>query len=109
MIKQYRHPELGKEVAAPAGYYVPLEENTLPFKGKKVLYTLGAICIDSSCCGRGNWNYVQVPGYLFEKHVSGDSSKSSISEIETVQDENDRSQITRMLQEKYPYARIEIC
>ena len=109
MIKEYCHPELGKEVAAPAGYYVPLEENILPLQGKKVLYILGEICIDSSCCGLGNWNYVQVPGYLVNEPVAGDQPTPLISKVETIQDENDRSQITRILQGKYPYARIEIC
>jgi hypothetical protein len=109
MIKEYCHPELGKEVAAPAGYYVPLEEKTLMFKGKKVLYTLGETCINSSCCGLGNWNYIQVPGYLVDEPVAGDQPTPLISKIETIQDENERLQITRLLQGKYPYARIEIC
>ncbi len=109
MIKEYCHPELGKEVAAPAGYYVPLEENTLPFNGKKVLYTLGSICIDSSCCGRGNWNYIQVPGYLIKEHIAGDKATPPVSEIEIIKDENDRSQIMQLLLKKYPFARIEIC
>jgi hypothetical protein len=109
MIKEYCHPELGKEVDAPAGYYIPLEENKLTFNGKTVLYTLGATCIDSSCCGLGNWSYIQVPGYLVKEHVHGDRSSPLISEIDTIQDENEREQITRLLQGKYPYARIEIC
>jgi hypothetical protein len=108
MLKKYLHPELGKEVTAPAGYYMPIEENILPYNGKKVIYVLGSVCIDSSCCGKGNWNYVQVPGYITKEHLRGDNINSPVSEIETIQDEEDRANITRLLLDKYPFARIEI-
>jgi hypothetical protein len=113
MLKKYVHAELGKEVHAPAGYYLPLEENILPYQGKKVLYILGSVCIESACCGggglgRGGWSYIQVPGYLLNTDPSQEKSGPAVSEIEAIENENDRHEITRLLLEKYPYARIEL-
>ncbi len=107
MIKEFTHPELGKEVRALAGYYTPIEQNVLLYNERKVLYVAGSICIDSSCCGIGNWNYIQVPGFLVKEHAQGAKTSSSISEIETIQDEKDRNNIRRLLLEKYPEARVE--
>jgi hypothetical protein len=107
MIKKYLHPVLGQEVAAPAGYYLPQEEGLLPYHGKKVLYVLGSVCLDAACCGvgisKGGWNYIQVPGYLV-----AEKRDSPACEIDTIEDENERLEIIRLLREKYPSARIEI-
>jgi hypothetical protein len=108
MITKYVHPRLGIEVTAPAGYYVPVQEDILQYKGKGVLYVVGNGCIETSCCGKGNWSYVQVPGFIAQEHLNGEDLDSPVSEIETIQDEVDRAEITKLLQDKYPYARIEI-
>ncbi len=108
MIKQFTHPELGKEVRALSGYYIPIEQNVLIYNGRKVLYIAGSICIDSSCCGVGNWNYIQVPGFLIKEKLHGNETSPTVSEIETIQDEKDQNNIRRVLLDKYPDARIEI-
>jgi hypothetical protein len=104
MIKKYIHPELGKEVQALAGYYTPIEEKVIIYNGRQVLYIAGSICIDSSCCGVGNWSYIQIPGYLVKERIS---DSDAASEIETIQDETDRKNIQKLMLEKYPSARIE--
>ena len=108
MIKKFVHPELGKEVQALAGYYTPMEEDVILFKGRKVLYIAGSICIDSSCCGVGNWSYIQIPGYLVRERIVDSETIMPVSEIETIQDEEDRKNIKKLMLEKYPSARIEI-
>jgi hypothetical protein len=108
MKKELVHPELGKEVQAPAGYYIPLEESVINYQGRKVISILGSICIDSACCGSGNWNYVQVAGFLLLERFRQDASGLAVSEIESITDENDRQAIRKLLSEKYPSARIEI-
>jgi hypothetical protein len=107
MIKEFVHPELGKEVRALAGYYTPIEQNVLPYNERNVLYIAGSICIDSSCCGVGNWKYIQVPGFLIKERVQSTKTSPLISEIETIQDEKDRNNIRRLLLDKYPEARVE--
>jgi hypothetical protein len=108
MNKELVHPELGKEVQAPAGYYTPLEENIMSYHGKKVISFLGSICIDAACCGYGNWNYVQVAGYLLRERIRQNAAGLAISEIDTITDEKDRQAIRKLLLEKYPSARIEV-
>jgi hypothetical protein len=108
MIKKFIHPELGKEVRALAGYYTPIEENVILYNGRKVIYIGGSICIDSSCCGVGNWSYIQIPGYLIRERIDDNGTPLPVSEIETIQDEADRKNIRQLLLEKYPSARIEI-
>jgi hypothetical protein len=113
MLKKYIHADLGREVRAPAGYYLPIEENTLSYKGKKVLFVRGSVSIDSACCGgggsgRGGWNYIQVPGYLVKEHLSEVHNGPPVSEVEAIADETDRREISRLLLEIYPYARIEM-
>ena len=108
MIVEYRHPVLGEEVEARAGYYVPLEEHVLPYKGREVLYIVGHGCIETSCCGgEGSWGYVQAPGFVVTKHTHG-GTDSAVSDIETIQDEVSRSEIRESLLRKHPGAQIEI-
>ena len=108
MIKELVHTELGKEVHAPAGYYIPFEETILNYRDRKVISILGSICIDAACCGSGNWNYIQVAGFLLQERVRQNTAGQPISVIETISDENDRQAIGKLLLEKYPSARIEI-
>lgn len=108
MKKELVHPKLGVEVRAPAGFYTTMEENTIPYKNKKVIFILGSNCIDASCCGTANWNYIQVPGFLLRERVRRDFADQEISEIDTITDESDQQAIRRMLLEKYPDAHIEI-
>lgn len=108
MVRQFTHPELGKEVRAPAGYYVPVEEHVMPYKGREVIYVIGHACVEASCCATGSWTYIQVPGYLVNKHVRGYGTAAPISEIEAIEDEDDRAFITGSLRQKHPSSIIEI-
>lgn len=45
---EFVHPNLGQEVPARAGYYVPLEENILAYKGREVIYIFGSACLEAS-------------------------------------------------------------
>lgn len=107
MIKEFTHPELGKEVQALAGFYTPIEQNVMQYNERQVLYITGSICIDSSCCGGGNWNYIQVPGFLIKENIQNAEDSPITSEIDTIQDERERNDIRRLLSGKYPGARIE--
>ncbi len=108
MIVEFTHPELGHEVPTFAGYYVPIEEHTLPFQEREVIYILGHACIEASCCGGASWGYIQVPGFLVKKYIRGGGSTLPVSEIEMIRDEDARDAIWQSLAEKYSGARIEI-
>jgi len=105
---EFTHPELGQEIRSLAGYYVPREEQIMPYRDKEVLLLLGDACIDSSCCGCASWSYIQVPGFLVRKHVRGGAEKPEVSEVDTIEDKAVRDSLVRSLGEKYPGARVEV-
>jgi len=122
---------VSRETTAPAGYYVPREEGFLDYQDRKVLYTLGDVCIETSCCGTGSWSYVRVHGYLVGEAASQDEQGTPSQaeqgapsqaeqgtpsqaepgrrcfEIDTIEDLADRVAICRQLMEKHPGARVE--
>jgi len=108
MAIEFSHPELGQEVQALAGYYIPVEEHVLPYNEREVLYILGYACVEASCCGTASWNYIQVPGFLIRKHVRGGGMTSPVSEVEIIQDKEARNSIRQSLLKKHPGAQIEI-
>jgi hypothetical protein len=108
MIIEYTHPELDIEVRAPSGSYIPREENILSYAGREVMYIVGLMVIETSCCGIGSWEYVQVPGYLVRMGETPNKNKEPKSKIDTIQNEKDRTAVYKLLEQKYPGARIEI-
>ena len=109
MIIEYTHPDLGEEVTARAGYYVPLEEGNLAYGDRDVIYIFGQACIDNSCCSTGgSWGYIQVPGFLVTKHIRGGGTPTPVSEVELVEDEDDRRNIKKALLEQHPGVQVEI-
>ncbi len=108
MIIEFTHPELGQEVRARAGYYVPLEERLLPYGDREVLYIVGQGCIEASCCaGTGSWGYVQAPGFLVKKGPPIGSAPA-VSEIEIIEDRQARREIRQSLLKRHPGAQVEI-
>ena len=65
-IKDFVHPDLGREVTAIGGYYVFDREIRLPYNGREILYFVGYAVLDSSCCGAGGCAYVFVPGFIIQ-------------------------------------------
>lgn len=107
---RYSRDELGVEVQAPWGYYQPLEEGTLEYAGRQVLYTLGSACVEVSCCGHGSWSYARVEGYLADRDANpfaeGEMASGVVS-IELIEGPDNRAAIAKALQEKYPGVRVE--
>src|SRR4030042_401350 len=108
MTIEFTHPELGQEVKTFAGYYIPLEEHVVPYNEREVIYILGHACIEASCCGSARWGYIQVLGFLVRQNIPGGKGTLPVSEIESIQDEEDRNSIRESLEKKYPSMRIEI-
>jgi hypothetical protein len=106
----YSPGDFGSEVQAPWGYYQALEEATIDYAGRPVLYTLGSACIEASCCGKGSWNYARVEGYVVEGvsvPASGSASDAGPMEIETVEDVEAKAAIAKLVLEKHPGVRVE--
>jgi hypothetical protein len=103
----YVPEDFGKEVAAPSGYYLPLEEVSIEYNGKRLLYILGSACIEASCCGTGSWKYVRVEGYVVENDPSQGQSDGVHPEVDTIESSSEGAAISELLLEKHPGARIE--
>src|SRR5512136_519931 len=105
---EFTHPELGQEIRSLAGYYVPREEQVMPYNGKEVLLILGDACIDSSCCGCASWSYIQVLGFLVKKSKRSSESQPAVSEVDTIEDRSVRQGVSESLAQKFPGARVEM-
>lgn len=109
MIIDYIHPDLGEDVQGRAGFYTAVEELTMPYNGREVLYVMGVARLERPCCGSVCcWGYIQVPGFLVEKYVRGKGSTSPVSKVEIIENENDRDRIRNVLMEKHPGTQVEI-
>lgn len=99
--------DLGREVAAPAGHYTPLEEHFVNHRGGLVLYVLGRACVESSCCGVGDWEYVRVEGRVERNGLSSYGKAKQELEVGTIDSEDERKEIVRLLLAEHPGARVE--
>lgn len=108
-VIEFTHPQLDQEVRGRAGYYIPVEEHTLLYRGREVLYILGYACLDNSCCSAAkSWGYVQVPGFLVTRRALGKQTETAVSEVEIIGDEADRNAIRQSLLQKYPGIQIDM-
>lgn len=107
MKKLYAPPVMGEEKRSISGGYIPLEQNQCQFKDRQVLFIQGSACIDGSCCGCSNWNYIQVAGYLLEPLATQGKNPAAILNIDTIDNQGEQKAIRQILAEKYPNSRIE--
>jgi hypothetical protein len=107
MKTNYFCDSIGEEKRSIAGGYTVQERIVLPFKDHQVLCILGNVCLDTSCCGSGNWNYIQVIGYLSGTTKLENIQSAGPLEIDTIEERDDRIALRQILAEKYPSAKIE--
>jgi len=98
MTVKYVHQELEQDVYFPAGYYVPHKEERLKYNGREVLYIVGFVMVESSCCGTANWSYALVPGYVVDWHSETNESGLPVSGIEVIADDEVRKDIRETIQ-----------
>jgi hypothetical protein len=103
----YARENLGREIEAPSGYYQPMEEAWLAFRGRHLLYVMGTACIEASCCGVGSWSYLRVEGYAVEDDPVAKLCERGRLSVDTVEEFGERAAITALLRERHPGARIE--
>jgi hypothetical protein len=104
---KYLPEDCGKEIVAPSGYYQPVECGLLEHAGKRVLFTLGAACIEASCCGVGSWKYVRVEGIVVGEESPVLESGGEPIDIDTIEDDQTKRAIRKLISEKHPDARVE--
>lgn len=99
MALKYIHQELDQDVCFPAGFYTPRKEARLKYDDREVLYVIGHVVVESSCCGAANWTYALVPGYIVNWQNKKDESGLPVSDVESISDEAARSDIRKIIQE----------
>jgi len=104
---KYTHLELGKDASAIAGYYTPEKEVRLEYDGREVLYVIGKVEIESSCCGVGSWRYAVVPGYIVSWQNAKNEVGLPVSEIEPITDRGARNSIRQIIQADEGVSQIE--
>lgn len=103
----YIPEELGVEVVAPSGYYVPRAEEVVEHGGRRLLCVLGSFCIEASCCGVGSWNYLRVEGYVVDEDDCWSGVDGARLQIDTIEDADERTVISGLLLDRHPGVRIE--
>jgi hypothetical protein len=105
-MKEYIHEDLSEEVRSISGYYLYLDEGTLPFRERDVLYLAGVGIVDNSCCGTGGFPFVRVPGYVVSWKDKKNEADRPVSTVEPITDEADQKEIRLLLNSRYPYSQI---
>ena len=85
-LREFAHQNLGEDYGGLAGYYTPMKEVRLPYRGREILYIVGRAVIESSCCGTGNWPYALVPGYIVEWRHAANPRGLPLTTVEMIDD-----------------------
>ena len=96
---KYTHQELGKDIIfGIAGYSTPQQEVRLEYNGREVLYEVGRVVLESSCCVNGSWTYIFVPGYVVNWQNTKNEEGLPVSEVEPIANDKEREDITKLIQ-----------
>ena len=108
MSVKFVHQELNEDIHALAGYYTPLKEVRLKYNGREVLYIIGNVVVEASCCGSARWNYALVPGFINKWHNETNEDGCPVTEVEIIKDDNTRKEIIKTIQEKERVTSVDI-
>jgi hypothetical protein len=102
---EYTHSLLDETVEFLSGSYEVESENRLPFGDREVLYLVGNARQVCGCCGTvgtcGTVRFITVPGFIKGWKTRRNESGVPVSEIELINDEETRVEITRLLQQQH--------
>lgn len=84
----------------PAGYYTPLVEMRLPYKGREVVCIVGQATAESCCCASGTCGYVVVPGYVLYWKSRTNEVGRDLSDVEPITDEEARLEIAGIIRQR---------
>ncbi len=101
-MAEHVHQPLEEEIRSIAGYYMVLEEGVLEYRDRQILYLVQMAAIETSCCGRGGMGFIYVPGYVTALKARRNRDGLWVSDVERVEGEEDRREITRLLRARHP-------
>ncbi len=95
----YTHSPLGQEIKAAAGHYTIEKEKKLSFQGREVLYAIGYMAVDSSCCGTGGCGFALVAGYIQDWKTFTNEKGEPVSEVEPIQEAHTKKALEEIIGE----------
>jgi hypothetical protein len=101
-MAEHVHQPLNEEIRSMSGYYMVLKEGVLEYKGREVLYWIGAAAADTSCCGGAGLGYIMVPGYINALKTGQNQDGLWVSDVDRIRDEEERRELTRILLAENP-------
>ena len=106
---RYTHLEQDKNVVfGIAGYYTPQQEVRLEYNGREVLYIVGQVVLESSCCAtNADWTYTLVPGYVVNWQNTRNEDGLPVSEVEPIRDKKEKADIRRAIEAREEIALID--
>jgi len=104
---EYTHRKLEEDVICPAGYYTPLKEVRLKYNNREILYMVGHVVLESSCCGSARGTYVSVPGYIVNWQSGKNEAGLPVSEVEPISDEATRENVRQIIREAESISQID--
>jgi hypothetical protein len=102
----YTH-QLNKEILSISGRYDLEKEEKIEYNGRALLYVVGQYVMDSSCCGYGGGRYVVIPGFIlnWKSGINKDGIPTSV--IETIQDEETKKDLVKLIREKENVSQVQ--
>jgi len=100
-VHDFTHPALNEAVTAIGGSYYFTSEVREEFEGDDLLYYIGAMVVDTSCCGTGGCAYVMVAGFVREwKSKTGDNGRP-VSRVSLVTQKARQDRIAAFIKKKH--------
>lgn len=100
MRKNFKHFAIGEEIRSAAGGYIVQKEALAKIGEKEILYYTASAFFDTSCCGAGGCGYAIVAGYVTKYQFNQDKNGTLLTEVETVESENEKEEIKKILLDK---------
>lgn len=100
MRKNFKHFAIGEEIRSAAGGYIVQKEAVTKIGEKEILYYIASAFFDTSCCGAGGCGYAIVVGYVANYRFNRDKNGTLLTEIETIESENEKEKIKKILLDK---------
>lgn len=103
----YTHQPLAEDIISISGHYTVHKEVRHPQGDREVLYIVGRACMDSACCGTGNWEYGMVPGYIVNWQVRKSDDGLPVTEVEPIGDKQVKADLERHIKETEGVSRVD--
>jgi len=98
---EFTHPAQNELITAIGGSYYYTDEVRVVFEGDDLLYYLGVMVIDTSCCGTGGCSYAMVAGFVREWKFGSDEHGRPVSRVCPVTQKSDQKRIADFIRKRH--------